>query len=258
MSKKSKIQWTEVTWNPIMGCKKVSEGCKNCYLYRTEARWGRDASNVRRTSDNSFNAPLRRKEPKLIFTCSMSDFFIEDADEIRKEMWDIIRRTPYHTYQILTKRPERILDCLPKDWSDGWDNVWLGVSVENQEHLYRAEILADVPAKVRFISAEPLLGPLDLYSPTEGKMMEKYHWVIVGGESGYKSGKYKYRECKLEWIEELCDNAMLICSVPVFVKQTGTHLARQLGLKDQHGGDINEFPEAIQRRFWPAIEQVAR
>lgn len=107
MSKKSKIQWTEATWNPIMGCKKISEGCKNCYLYRTEARWGRDASNVRRTSDNTFYAPLKWKEPKVIFTCSMSDFFIEDGDEFRDEMWGIIRRTPYHTYQILTKRPER-------------------------------------------------------------------------------------------------------------------------------------------------------
>jgi len=253
MAETTQIQWTDATWNPVFGCIKVSEGCKFCYMYRGEERWGRDPSIVRRTGDNTFYAPLKWKEPRLIFTCSMSDFFIAEADGFRNEMWDVIRATPQHTYQILTKRPERILNCLPHDWGDGWENVWLGVSVENEGTLHRVETLNKVPAKVRFISAEPLLGPINLSSDDKIKLMETIHWVIIGGESGNNKGKYRFRECRREWMENLITDCQVFCGVPVFVKQTGNHLARQLGLKHKFGGDWNELPESLQYRNWPDL-----
>src|SRR5207249_2293856 len=101
-----------------------------------------------------FEDPLKWKEPELIFTCSISDFFIEEADPWREEVWEIIRKTPQHTYQILTKRPERISDHLPSNWGDGWSNVWLGTSVELQKYLTRADILMDIPAKIHWLSCE--------------------------------------------------------------------------------------------------------
>jgi len=177
MAKKSLIEWTEATWNPWHGCRKVSAGCKHCYMYRVKQRFGKDPRVVTR-SRTTFNDPLHWSEPRLIFTCSWSDWFIEDADPWRDEAWDIIRRTPHHTYQILTKRPERIAECLPPDWGAGWPNVWLGVSIETQNYIFRKDILLSIPSSVCFISAEPLLGPIDLGS------LKGIHWVITGGESG--------------------------------------------------------------------------
>ena len=149
----TKIQWTDATVNFWTGCKKVSAGCKFCYMYRDKERYGLDPSAVVRTAPKTFNAALKWKEPKLIFTCSWSDFFIQEADEWRADAWDIIRKTPHHTWQILTKRPERIADCLPPDWGDGWDNVWIGVSVEDEKTFdLRIPILTAIKAKVRFVS----------------------------------------------------------------------------------------------------------
>ena len=121
---KSFIQWTDNTVNFWSGCQKVSEGCKFCYMYRLKDQNGQSGSVVRRSSDAKFYEALYWKEPTMIFTCSMSDFFIEEADEWREDAWDVIRRTPQHKWQILTKRPERIKECLPADWGEGWDNVW--------------------------------------------------------------------------------------------------------------------------------------
>ena len=112
--------------------------------------------------------------------------------------------TPHHTYQILTKRPERILQCLPADWGEGYPNVWVGTSVESQKVADRIKLLAEVPAQVRFISAEPLIGEVDLSSYSE-VMKSRLHWVIIGGESGNDKGQYRYRPCKLEWIESIID-----------------------------------------------------
>jgi len=117
--KQTNIQWTDSTVNFWTGCKKVSEGCKYCYMYRIKDRQGKIGSFVKRVSDYSFYEPLSWEEPMLIFTCSMSDFFIEEADPWRKDAWDVIRKTPQHKWQILTKRPERIKDCLPDDWGNG-------------------------------------------------------------------------------------------------------------------------------------------
>src|SRR5688500_2786405 len=125
---KTKIQWTDATVNFWTGCTKVSDGCKFCYMYRDKERLRKDPKTVLRTSDEIFYKALKWKDAKRIFTCSWSDFFIKDADEWRKDAWDVIRKTQHHQWQILTKRPERIKECLPEDWGGGWDNVWLGVS----------------------------------------------------------------------------------------------------------------------------------
>lgn len=130
----SKIQWTGDTWNPWHGCQKVSPGCKFCYMHRDKDRFKKDGSILLRSGDSIFNKPLKAKEPTLFFTCSFSDWFEPRADEFRAEAWKIIKNTPQHTYQILTKRPERIKVHLPADWGNGYPNVWLGVSVENQEY----------------------------------------------------------------------------------------------------------------------------
>lgn len=208
MGKTSAIEWTEATWNPWHGCIKVSQGCKNCYMYRDKRRYGQKPMLVVR-SKTTFTNPLRWIEPSLIFTCSWSDWFIEEADEWRDEAWDVIRHTPQHTYQILTKRPERILNSLPSDWGDGWRNVWLGVSIESQKYISRMNLLTEIPAHVRFISAEPLLGPLSL------SLVVGIDWVITGGESGPGA-----RPMELEWVRSIREQC-LRSGVAFFHKQNG-------------------------------------
>lgn len=247
-NKKSKIQWTGPTWNPWQGCKKVSEGCKYCYMFRDKERYGNKPSIVVK-SKTTFKKPLKWKDPQLVFTCSWSDWFIEQADLWRKDAWQIIKETPHHTYQILTKRPERILECLPDDWGNGYDNVWLGVSVESDREKHRIETLAKVPAKIRFISAEPLIGPVDL-NPLMATLESKFHWIILGGESGNNTGKHRYRPCEESWIMNLI-NVSNRAGIKVFVKQLGTHLAGELGYKDRHGGDITEWEPHLQIREFP-------
>lgn len=208
MSRKSPIEWTQATWNPWHGCIKVSSGCKNCYMYRDKVRYGQNPRLVRR-SKTTFEDPLKWSEPRLIFTCSWSDWFIAAADAWRQEAWDVVRRSPQHTFQILTKRPERILSNLPLDWGQGYPNVWLGVSIENQEVAYRKDILCTVPARIRFISAEPLLGPLHL-RPLLG-----IQWVITGGESGPNA-----RPMDLNWSRSVRDQCVKE-RVAYFHKQHG-------------------------------------
>lgn len=245
MGENSNIQWTDATWNPWTGCRKVSPGCKFCYMYRGKERFGLDGNQVIR-GKSTFKNPLKWKEPKLIFTCSWSDFFIEDADGWRDEAWDIIRSTPHHTYQILTKRPERIVQCLPPDWGDGYDNVWLGVSAEDQfRYEDRARQLVEIPARVRFISFEPLLGLITLDQSIFG-----IHWAIIGGESGNEVGRYRYRPCELDWIYSLVRECQRM-DIPVFVKQMGTHLAKELEIDHRHGGDITEWPRSLRIRQFP-------
>lgn len=244
----SKIQWTGPTWNPWHGCTKVSAGCKFCYMFRDKERYGQNPTTVLK-SKTMFDQPLKWQEPQLIFTCSWSDWFIKDADEWRPEAWKIIKNTPQHTYQILTKRPERILECLPEDWEDGYPNVWLGVSVESDAEKHRIETLSKTPARIRFISAEPLIGELNLEDFSE-ILNEHFHWIILGGESGNKTGKYLFRECKLEWFTKLIDVSRKT-NMKVFVKQLGTHLADTLDLKDRHGGNIEEWEESLQIREFP-------
>lgn len=252
----SKIQWTDDTVNFWMGCSKVSEGCKFCYMERIMGSKG--AKKIWRTSDATFNKALDWKNSRMIFTCSMSDFFIKDADEWREDAWDIIRRTPQHCWQILTKRPERILECLPADWGEGWKNVWLGTSIENQKHLHRATTLGNVPAHTRFVSAEPLIGEIDLRKDEHGKaILEKFHWCIIGGESGFESGPYRYRPCKQEWMEKIIDD-LKETQVKIFVKQMGTFLGKQMQMKEMHGDNWGKFPEHLKIREFPIVTETLK
>lgn len=165
MGANSRIEWTDHTWNPWYGCQKVSQGCKNCYMYREMKQYGKDPATVQR-SKTMFQRPLAwaKKYPgSRIFTCSWSDFFIRQADEWREEAWEVIRRTPELHYLILTKRPELAIERLPADWGLGWKHVWIGTSIEDQAAArLRLKQLLAIPAAHRFLSLEPLLGPVDL------------------------------------------------------------------------------------------------
>jgi protein gp37 len=178
MGRSTTIAWSDCTWNPWQGCRHVSPGCDHCYMFRDKTRYGQNPTQIQR-SKTTFTAPLKWHEPQRIFTCSWSDFFIQDADAWRPDAWEIIRRTPQHTYMILTKRPQLIRARLPQDWGPGYPNVWLGVSVENPRmQAHRIPVLQQTPAVRRFLSIEPLLEPLDPLDLTG------ISWVIVGGESG--------------------------------------------------------------------------
>lgn len=234
MSERTGIEWTDKTWNPWHGCTKVSPGCAHCYMFRDKKRYGQNPDVVAR-SKTTFRDPLKWKEPARVFTCSWSDFFHEAADAWRGDAWAIIRETPHLTYQILTKRAERIAAHLPENWGEGWPNVWLGVSVENQRHAYRAAMLADLPAHLRFVSAEPLLGPVTL-----GWWAHAIDWLIVGGESGPDA-----RPMNLEWVRDLRDD----CAgsrIAFFLKQLGgtpNPRAHELAVLD--GVRHVEFPSVI-------------
>jgi protein gp37 len=265
MAKETGISWTDATWNAWQGCHRISEGCAFCYMFRDKARYGKDPEVIVRSKDGTFNRPLNWKEPLLIFTNSWSDVFIEEAEQWLDEFWATIRKCPQHTFQILTKRIDRVMKSLPPDWGRGYENVWLGVSVENQKRAdERIPVLLDIPAKVRFLSCEPLLSDLDLTNYLYNRyhmggarnMYNQVDWVIVGGESGFGNKpkdptvKFGYRECKLEWIQNIvgqCKQA----DVPVFVKQFGSHLSKTMNLIDKTGADINEFPEHLRFQEFP-------
>lgn len=233
MGRFSQIEWTEATWNPWHGCQKISAGCAHCYMYRDKTRYGQDPARIVR-GKTTFELPLTWKDPKLIFTCSWSDFFIEESDPWREAAWDVIRSTPHHTYQILTKRPERIEDHLPADWP--LSNVWLGVSVENPRFYWRIERLCTLPAFVRFLSLEPLLAAMpDL--PLSG-----VSWVIVGGESGPRC-----RPMKEEWVCQIRDSCAK-ANVPFFFKQWGGP-RKDINGRELEGRVWNEMPHVTQQDF---------
>jgi protein gp37 len=222
MSKATGIEWTQATWNPWRGCTKVSAGCDLCYMFREQERYGNDPTVVTR-SKTTFTDPLKWADGRLIFTCSWSDWFHEDADPWRDEAWDIVRRTPQHTYQILTKRPGRIQRHLPSDWGNGYPNVWLGTSIEHQATAFRARQLLLVPSRMRFISAEPLIGPLTLN-------LVGIRWLIVGGESGPGC-----RPMDPQWAATLRDQCRE-SGTALFLKQLGGHPDKRGGVSARLDG----------------------
>jgi protein gp37 len=301
MGERSAIEWTHSTYNPWRGCTKIDPTCARCYMFTEQRRYGRDPSVVTRCAPATFNAPLSRKWAKvreqciaehgrhLVFTCSWSDWFHEDADAWRDEAWDIIRRTPDSTFQILTSRPERILDCLPADWGDGWPNVWLGATIGNRRFVHRADLLRAVPATVRFLSCEPLLGPLVFDGRVHGTARDAagtypidapfwadgydgppldltdIDWVIVGGESGGRVGRRLVDAAgvpipeKLQWVRDLRDACVTACCCSGFGVEAD-HEHRPAFLFKQWGGPRStSHGRLLDGRTWdemPALPGV--
>ena len=222
MGDKSAIEWTDATWNPVTGCSKVSPGCKNCYAERLAARL-KAMGNPRYNNNfdltlhaDQLTLPLRWKQPKKIFVNSMSDLFHEDVpDEFILKAFEVMAKAHWHLFQILTKRAERLAKIAPQlPWPS---NIWQGVSVENADYSWRVQHLRRVPAKVRFISVEPLLGPIPNL-PLKG-----ISWVIVGGESGPN-----HRNIDISWVRDIRDQCLSI-NVPFFFKQWGGNTSKAGG-----------------------------
>ena len=234
MATKSKIEWTEMTWNPVTGCSRVSEGCRHCYAERMAKRL-KAMRNPRYGNgfavtlhDDLVDLPRRMRAPRVIFVNSMSDLFHEKvpAGFIRR-VFDTMQASPQHTFQVLTKRSPRLRELAPDlPWPQ---NIWIGVSVEDEPAVGHIADLREVPAQVRFLSCEPLLGPLDAL-PLEG-----IAWVIVGGESGPGA-----REMKKAWVDSIrqqCRRA----GVRFFFKQWGG-VRKDLGGRELNGRTYDERP----------------
>jgi protein gp37 len=203
------IEWTDKTWNPTTGCNKVSPGCKHCYAETITKRFHTNFPNGFRFTmhPERLNEPLKWRKPSRVFVNSMSDLFHENMPiSFLTQIFEVMQKADQHVFQILTKRHVRLVELAPLlPWPD---NVWMGVSVENQKYAHRVDYLREVPAKVRFLSCEPLLGPLELD-------LTGIHWVITGGESGPK-----HRPIKEEWVRSIRDQCE-IARVAFFHKQWG-------------------------------------
>ncbi len=313
------IEWTDVTWNPVRGCSRVSPGCENCYAERTAARFAgpgqpyeglvrlgpngpRWTGRVRLvTSGGTLDAPLSWRSPRRVFVNSMSDLFHEALGDLEiAAAFAVMVLCPQHTFQCLTKRADRMRDwmnnienrigielhlrtwasfrldvpiakaaraaSLPLRWPP--PNVWLGVSVEDQQRAdERIPLLLETPAAVRFLSVEPLLGPVDLRQPfqrdfpdsfdTDGTdpratWAELLDWVIVGGESGPAA-----RPCDVAWIRSIVEQCRA-AAVPVFVKQLGSMPVGEpwrYPPRDRKGGDPDEWPEDLRVRQFPEVHR---
>ena len=214
MSFSSAIEWTDSTWNPLTGCTKVSPGCANCYAERMSLRLcamknPNYANGFALTiHEDALELPLKWKKPQTIFVNSMSDLFHKDVqDEFIIRVFDVMQRANWHCFQILTKRSERLLNINQRlDWPS---NIWMGVSVEDCHHAFRIDHLRETGAATKFISLEPLLGPIPNLN------LEGIDWVIVGGESGPKA-----RTIQESWVIDIRDQCQAN-QVPFFFKQWG-------------------------------------
>lgn len=291
MSGQSAIEWTDATWNPVTGCTRVSPGCAHCYIERTppfrmEGRHfthGADGATTGvRLHPDRLEQPLHWRKPRRVFVNSLSDLFHEDIpDHFIADVFDTMRQAPQHVFQVLTKRPERARDWYMRyaaafeRFVDGaWPlpNLWLGVSIENARHTWRADVLREIPTAVRFISAEPLLGSLfekpritrklgwddgDLDPIRSGHRpldLTGIDWCIVGGESGPGA-----RPMHPDWARQIRD-ACRGEDVAPFVKQLGSvwakqHSARGLdcGPADSKGGDWDHWPPDLRVRDFPGV-----
>jgi len=250
MSDKSKIEWTDASWSPVVGCTKVSAGCKNCYAermayrlkmmgqskyfsvvdtFRGEHLW----TNKIYCGKKSLEIPLHWRKPRRIFVCSMGDLFHEKVPfEFINRVFEKIYYTPQHIYQILTKRPSRMAEYIQNNLQGATPskNVWLGVTCENQKEMWRTEKLFHIPTVVSWWSVEPMLSEI-----TFGHFIPD--WLVIGAESGPKR-----RECKLEWVRDLVGQCKA-AGVAVFVKQ--------LSINGKVEHDIKKIPEDLRLREWP-------
>lgn len=247
MGDTSPIEWTEATWNPVAGCAVLSPGCTNCYAMRMarrlEAMGHEKYKNLTRISggrskwtgkirldEQSLYAPTKWSRGRKVFVNSMSDLFHESVPiEFIERVFDVMNKTPRHTYQILTKRAERLQEISNQlEWQD---NVWMGVSVENQDFSYRVDCLRKTRAKIKFLSIEPLIGPIDNIN------LDGIDWVIVGGESGPNA-----RPIKPEWVYSIRDECQRL-NIPFHFKQWGGVNKKRTGrLLD--GRTWDEYPQA--------------
>ena len=222
-------------WNLWHGCKKISPGCKNCYVYRRDESIGLDPSDIHKT--NSFDLPIRKNRAgeykipsgSVVYTCFTSDFFIEEADEWRKDAWEIIRKRPDCMFFIVTKRIDRFYISLPDDWGDGYDNVFINSTVEKQAMAdYRLPLLLKAPIKHKGIACEPLLERVDLRK----YLSPEIEIVGAGGESGSNA-----RVCEFDWVLDIRD-ACIEAGVEFTYHQTGAKLKKD--------GKIYNIPRKYQ------------
>lgn len=237
MPTKSNIEWTEMTWNPVTGCTKISQGCKHCYAERMAKRLTAMGSDRYRNGfkvtlhPDLLEVPLHWKKPRTVFVNSMSDLFHEDIPEAYiARVFDTMNRCPQHTFQVLTKRAERLAELAPRlKWSP---NIWMGVSVEDAKVADRIGHLRRTPASVRFLSLEPLIGPL------EGLELDGISWVIVGGESGPRA-----RPMKQAWVQSILRQCRA-ASVAFFFKQWGG-VRKDMTGRRLNGRHYDEMPGAV-------------
>lgn len=245
----SNINWTDHTWNPWIGCRRVSAECDHCYADALVTnRMNRDFSVVWRTKTWDGPPMWNRKAPAVaeglgrrvrVFCTSLTDFFIQDADQWRDEAWEVIRRCKEMDWLILTKRPQLIPRRLPADWGDDWPNVWLGVTCGVRGSFYRLDALREIPAVVRFISAEPLLESLHDIN------LDGFNWLIAGGESGPT-----FLPMPEEWALELCDK----CAEG----KVGFHFKQHSALRPGQGPELDRklyHEPPLVKMAWPAALQ---
>lgn len=258
MGDKSSIEWTEATWNPTTGCDRISPGCENCYaltLARRLKAMGQpkyQADGDPRTSgpgfrltlhDAAVRIPLTWRQSRVIFVNSMSDLFHEDVPlEFIRTVFDVMRATPQHTYQVLTKRSKRLARVAADiEWPS---NVWMGVSVESDRYAFRADHLRAVPSAVRFLSVEPLIGEVPSLDLTD------IQWVIVGGESGHGA-----RPLKVDWVIDIWERCSA-AGAAFFLKQLGSVWARENGHRGK-AHHMEHWPELLRRREMPDARVAA-
>lgn len=250
MAQQSSIEWTDLTWNPVVGCTIESSGCTNCYAMRMAARLesmgiekyqgltrktkrGAVWTDKVRCDEGSVEIPLTWKKPRRVFVNSMSDLFHADVPiEFVTRIWDVMRRTPQHHYQILTKRPERMAEALQLICPQPLPNVWLGTSVEGPKVVDRIDHLRHVPAAIRFISFEPLIAALPELD------LNGIQWAIVGGESGPRA-----RPMDEQWVDGILDDCLRY-GVAFFFKQWGGVNKKKTG-RLLNGRTYDEMPEYI-------------
>lgn len=236
---KSSIEWTESTWNPLTGCTKISPGCKHCYAERMALRLqAMGQPNYARgfkltLHEQALELPLHWKKPQTIFVNSMSDLFHKDVPvEFVQKVFKVMQQAHWHRFQILTKRSERLMQLAPDlEWTP---NIWMGVSVENKDYTFRIDHLRNTGAKIKFLSLEPLLGPL------ENLNLDGIHWVIVGGESGPGA-----RPMDPSWVTDIrkqCHKSR----VPFFFKQWGGTNKKKAG-RELEGRTWDEMPRVAQK-----------
>lgn len=237
----SSIEWTEMTWNPTTGCNKVSAGCKFCYAEVMSKRLKAmgvekyDQSFNLRTHEHELETPYKWKKSKVVFVNSMSDLFHKDVPiEFIQKVFRVMKDNPQHVFQVLTKRADVLRYYDSEGLLDWSHNIWMGVSVENEKVMNRIDLLRETNARVKFLSCEPLIGPLPEMN------LQRIDWVIVGGESGRKP-----RPMKPEWVSEIKDQC-IEADVPFFFKQWGGTNKKKTG-RELEGRTWDEMPEKIEQ-----------